>query len=387
METAESELFLDAYAKKIRVLHVAEPAGGVDTYLKTLFKYSDSSKVENILVSPQNYDTHDYRNVADSVEKIHMEHDLSAADDSRAILGIRRLIEKYSPDIVYAHSSKAGGLLRIADIGIRNKVLYNPHGWLFNMRIDQKSRRKYAMIERAQSPFTDRIICISDSEKRSALRHKICNEKKLSVIYNGVDLNALRNVHPESREKLGIPADAFVVGMCGRISEQKDPADFVKAAKIIKLRIPEAFFIIVGDGPERKPIESQIKRYDLSESFLITGWVKDAWPYMSLFDVGMLLSKWEGFGLVIPEMMYLRIPVIATAVDGIRDIITDGIDGILVNPSDPDFAAAKAAFSIYEDSSLAQRLRINAHRTAARRFDGKRMAEETEKLYEEVLWG
>lgn len=390
METAGSELFLDEYSslcKKIRVLHVAEPAGGVDIYLKTLFRYSDPSKVENILVCSQNYDTRDYRDVTDAVEQIHMEHEVSALDDGRSVRMIRELIERYSPDIVYAHSSKAGALLRMADIGIRNRVLYNPHGWSFNMRIDQKSRRKYAMIERAQSPFTDRIICISDSEKRSALRHRICNEKKLSVIYNGVDLNALRNVHPESREHLGIPNNAFVVGMCGRISEQKDPTDFVKAAKVIKLKIPEAFFIIVGDGPERKLIESQIKRYELSDSFLITGWVKDAWPYMSLFDVGMLLSKWEGFGLVIPEMMYLRIPVIATAIDGIRDIITGGTDGILVNPSDPAFAAAKAVVSIHDDTSFSEHLRINAHRTAALRFDGKRMAEETEVLYEEVMWG
>lgn len=108
---------------------------------------------------------------------------------------------------------------------------------------------------------------------------------------------------------------------------------------------------------------------------------------MSLFDVGMLLSKWEGFGLVIPEMMYLRIPVIATAIDGIRDIITGGTDGILVNPSDPAFAAAKAVVSIHDDPSLSEHLRINAHRTAALRFDGKRMAEETEELYEEVMWG
>lgn len=88
------------------------------------------------------------------------------------------------PDIVYAHSSKAGAIARVADIGLKNHCLYNPHGWAFNMRCSAKKKAMYTAIEKIAAPFCDKIICISDAEKQSALDKKICREDKLQVIFN-----------------------------------------------------------------------------------------------------------------------------------------------------------------------------------------------------------
>lgn len=118
---------------KIRILHVAQAAGGVDRYIQMLLKYLDKEKVENILVCSQDFHKDDYNGLVDYFEQIEMTRAIGG-NDLKAIKEVRALIKKYNPDIVYAHSSKAGAIARVADIGLKNHCVYNPHGWAFNMR-------------------------------------------------------------------------------------------------------------------------------------------------------------------------------------------------------------------------------------------------------------
>lgn len=135
--------------KKIRILHVAQAAGGVDRYIRMLLKYLDKEKFENILVCSQDFHEEDYRGLVDSFEQVEMTRAVGG-NDLKAIRGVRALIKKYNPDIVYAHSSKAGAIARIADIGLKNYCVYNPHGWAFNMRCSAKKKAIYTMIEKLQ---------------------------------------------------------------------------------------------------------------------------------------------------------------------------------------------------------------------------------------------
>ena len=104
---------------KIRILHVAQAAGGVDRYIRMLLKYLDKEKFENILVCSQDFHEEDYKGLLDSFEQIEMTRAIGRTD-LKAIKEVRALIKKYNPDIVYAHSSKAGAIARVADIGIKN---------------------------------------------------------------------------------------------------------------------------------------------------------------------------------------------------------------------------------------------------------------------------
>lgn len=118
--------------KKIKILHVAQAAGGVDRYIRMLLKYLDKEKFENILVCSQDFNREDYDGLVDSFEQIEMNRAIGVSD-LNSIKEVRRLIKKYNPDIVYAHSSKAGAIARVADIGLKNHCVYNPHGWAFNI--------------------------------------------------------------------------------------------------------------------------------------------------------------------------------------------------------------------------------------------------------------
>ena len=368
--------------KKIRVLHVAEAAGGVERYLETLFKYS-KDQVENILVCSQNYDYKKFKTLADRVIVLRMAHDIESSSDIKVERTLRRIIKQLKPDIVYAHSSKAGAFARIANLGLNNKVIYNPHGWAFNMQQSAKKKEMYKWVEKISAHFCDKIVCISDAERESALREKICKPSKLQVIYNGIDLEEIEKTVPMSRAQLGIPEDAFVVGMVGRLSKQKAPDTFVKAAKLIKEKIPNAFFLMVGDGELRDQIENLINQYDLGSSFLITGWVDNPTAYMKIMDIGMLLSRWEGFGLVLPEYMACGVPIVATNVDAIPNIIQDGINGMLVD-KDSFVGVQKVCTGLKNDTELKGRIIASAKSMVRNKFGAKRVAKESIGLYKDL---
>ena len=369
---------------KIRILHVAQAAGGVDRYIQMLLKYLDKEKVENILVCSQDFHKDDYNGLVDYFEQIEMTRAIGG-NDLKAIKEVRALIKKYNPDIVYAHSSKAGAIARVADIGLKNRCVYNPHGWAFNMRCSAKKKAMYTAIEKIAAPFCDKIICISDAEKQSALDKKICREDKLQVIFNGVDIETYENgVHGAVKRKdLNIPEDAFVVGMVGRMSPQKAPDIFVKMAKKVKDVVPNAHFIIVGNGNQEAEIRKYAEENGFADCLHITGWVDNPMSYVEIFDVACLLSRWEGFGLALPEYMMAGKPIVASSVDAIPNIIRDGENGLLVEVDDAS-GASKAVYELYTNDELKDSLIENAYKDVHERFDEKRVASEHMKLVEEL---
>lgn len=362
-----------------KVLHIAEAPGGVERYLVTLLnKMKTYSEFEHILVCSTTFDKEKFKGLVKAVVVIpEMHNAISAKHDLKAALQIRKVIKHYKPDIVYCHSSKAGAIGRVADIGIKNKLTYNAHGWSFNMKgASLKKIKFYEIVERFLSLMTDKIVCISEYEKKSALEHKICKEDKLIVINNGIDFDEFDNLKPKSRSELNIPEDAFVVGTIGRLTRQKAPDVFVKMAKLVKEGIPNAFFIMVGDdigdGHFRGEIENQIIDSGLDGSFVITGWVDDPLDYEGLFDVAILLSRWEGFGLVLPEYMYMEKPIVATKADAIPYVVGDA--GVLVAIDDYK-QAAESVIKLYEDTELRSQV-IDKGKDRVKLFDAQRTADE-----------
>lgn len=242
--------------------------------------------------------------------------------------------------------------------------------------------RLFLWIERALARCTDKIVCISEAERDSALRNGITKDKKLNVILNGIDIEAIEKAVPMERKQLGIPEGAYIVGMVGRISPQKAPDTFIKAARLLKERIPEAWFMIVGDGEQRKEIEVYAKAHGIG--LYITGWTEMPYAYMKMFDLGMLLSRWEGFGLAIVEYMAAGKNFVATKVDAIPTIVHDGLDGLLVEVDNPE-QVAEAVWRIYTDKELAARLKENATKSVHKKFDIRRVAEQHVKLFNEVI--
>lgn len=367
---------------KIKILHVAQAAGGVDRYIRMLLKYLNKDKFENILVCSRAFRKEDYVGLVDSFEQVDMTRAIGK-NDIKAIKEVRKQIKKFQPDIVYAHSSKAGAIARIANIGIRNYCIYNPHGWAFNMNCSDEKKKVYKLIEKIAALFCDKIICISNAEKESGL--KICREDKLQVIFNGVDIKSYENgVHGAIRRRdLDIPEDAFVVGMVGRMCPQKAPDVFIKMAKHVQGKVPNAHFIIVGNGNLEAEIRKYAENNHFSDRLHITGWVDNPMSYVELFDVACLLSRWEGFGLVLPEYMMAGKPIVASRVDAIPNIVQDGENGLLVEVDD-SIGASKAVLQFYQNHDVKERMVVQGMKDVHRKFDARRVSEEHEKLFKKI---
>ena len=370
--------------QKIRVVHVAEAVGGVERHLYALLKNSDSQEVENYFIASQHYELEKFQEYVSGSYQLEMAHTISPHGDRVAIKQIRKIVKKISPDIVYAHSTKAGALVRIALIGIHIPVIYNPHGWAFNIVQSKKKELAYKLIEKVQIPFTKKVVCISEAEKNSAIQNHICSTNKIQIITNGVDFELLDQAQKITRKDLGIPEDAFVVGQVGRLTEQKSPDVFVEMAEKIKEVIPNSFFVMVGDGNLESEVRSLIKAKELDDSFLITGWVNNPTSYLNCFDVATLLSRWEGFGLALVEYMYGSVPLVSTKVDAIPYVVDDGVDGLLVDPNSAN-EAAQAVIRIYEDPTLANKLVTNGLNMAKEKYDIRRVVKQTQQLYQDVL--
>lgn len=323
--------------KKNKIMHIMQSAGGVAEYVKELLDNNKNS-YENVLVV-----SNDYKNNKEIREKcnkyyfVDMVREISIIKDLKAVFAVRKIIKKEKPDIVYLHSSKAGAIGRIALwFNKKVKIIYNAHGWYFNADIGKK-KIIFQIIEKILAIKTDKIVAISNSEYESALKKNICKKDKLVLISNGIDFNKFKDNYDyrkSTRKKYNINENDIVVGIVGRISEQKDPLTTIKAAyKIIK-ECDNIYFMFVGSGDLEENIKKISQEAQIDSHVIITGWVNDVEKYIPAFDIALLPSKWEGFGLAITEYIACKKPIIATNVGGIADILSEHIKGFLIEKED-----------------------------------------------------
>lgn len=367
----------------IKILHIVQAAGGVERYLQMLSDAIDTNKYKNVVICSYDYDREYFEKNKIKYYVINLKRSIGISD-FLAVIKVRKLIKKISPDIIYCHSSKGGAIGRLANIGLNYKCIYNPHGWAFNMSCNEMKKSLYKITEKVLSNFCDSIVCISEAEKKSALDNKISPEEKLIVIKNGIDIEKYKHENTVFREAINIPEDAYVVGTVARLSKQKAPDIFIRMAEKVKEKIPNAFFVMVGDGDEREEIEFLVKNSNLKNSIIITGWIDDSFSYMKIFDVGLLLSRWEGFGLVLSEYMLAQIPIVATSVDAIPYIIENEKNGLLVKVDDIS-ETTKAVIRLHDDIDLCNQMIVNAFKEVNEKYDIKRVSGEHEELIERIL--
>lgn len=301
----------------------------------------------------------------------------------KIIRQVRKAIIVSHPDIVYCHSGFAGVFGRLAAIGTHCKVVYNPHGWAFNMRSASAQKLMvFRKMEQIFAPMTDKIVCISKAEHESALYNNVAPEDKLALIPNGIDIDAVRSAIPVKRSELDIAEDAFVVGMVGRLSAQKAPDVFIRAAEMIHKKIPNSAFIIVGDGEQREEIEEYSRVHGLN--LVVTGWTDKPYSYLKDFDVAMLLSRREGLGLAIVEYMAAEKNVVAARTDAIPSLVDDGVDGFLVDVDNAEQAADKVLW-LHTHPTEAMDMRNKALHKVMMKYDINRVVNQHIDMFNKLI--
>lgn len=368
----------------VKILHLAQSAGyGVTVYVESLIKGLGERGFEQVLLGSEYYDSEKFRSIVDKLVVVKMEREI-CLQDLRSIKECRKIIKREKPDIVYCHSSKAGIYGRLACLGIKAKVMYNPHGWAFNMRCSRCKKVFYKAAETILSLLTDKIVMISNFEKESS--PWLIPKRKLVTIVNGIDIRHDRELLAHSRlerKDVGLGNQDFVIGLIARISKQKGQDMLVEIAKEVEREIPYAKFLLVGGKSDSMPIEEMIEKAGMKERFIITGEVENAIRYAKLFDVAVLTSRWEGFGLVLPEYMLAKRPIVAFDVDAVGEVFTDGIEGILIERDDIE-GFAKAIIKLHNDTNRMKHMGEAGYQKATTQYDIRRVCEDHIALFQKL---
>lgn len=357
--------------------------GGTQEYIKMLLMYLNKDKYE-IMVICHGEVYEELKSLGYNMHYVEMVRNISILKDIKSIINIISYLRKNKTDIVYSHSSKAGVIGRIAAGILRIPNLYNPHGWSFNMNVSNKKKLVYILVEKIISIFADKIIMISESEYNDAVIKGIVGRNKLALIINGVDLEKFNKKNGDDfKQNLNIPKDFKVVGMLGRFTEQKSPQALIEIAKIVTDLYPKCKFVLIGDGELKNTLEEMILKLNLVEKIMLVGWVKDPEKYISIMDIGVLTSKWEGFGLVLAEMMACGKPVVASEVDGIPFVVRNNVDGLLCKPDDVK-GFAKYILRLLNEDDLYKSMSESAYKHACEKFDLKRVIQQHEAIFDSL---
>jgi glycosyltransferase involved in cell wall biosynthesis len=306
--------------------------------------------------------------------------------DCRALLRLYRLFRSRRYHIVHTHSVKAGFLGRLAAwcAGVP-LIIHTLHGVPFRISRDFKSLF-YIYYEWALGHITRCLVCVGEVLRQEISVLKIAPERKLATIYSGIDFSSYAPKHTtlETKQKLGLESAWPIVGCIGRLSEQKAQEYLVEAIGFLKDKYPHVKLLLVGEGGLRAVLEKQIEQRRLWNNVVLLGERDDIADLLNIFDVYAMSSRWEGVGRALTEAMHMGLPIIATPVNGVVELVTHEESGLLVPPENPQ-ALADAIDRLASDRELATRLSANARERAAELMGSERMVLAIEELYERLM--
>ncbi len=312
-----------------------------------------------------------------------------AVDPIRDLLALRqltRLFQERRYDIVHTHTSKAGFLGRLAAVRARVPVVvHTPHGNIFTGYFGNVLTRAFVAMERYAARRTDRIIELTPGGIDEHLAQGIGRREQYVTIFSGVDFapfDAAMARRDATRDELGVPPGAVLIGGVGRLEPVKGFEHFIEAARIVASSLPEARFVVAGDGALAHALRDSSA--DLGERFQWLGHRDDVPDIMAALDVFVLPSLNEGMGRVLLESGAAATPAVATRVGGVPDVIRDGETGILVPPRDPK-AMANAIEALARDAARRQAMGQAARAHVVPNYGLDRMVARIEALYETLI--
>ena len=305
--------------------------------------------------------------------------------DLITIWTLYRLIRKLKPDIVHTHTAKAGFVGRIAAwlAGVP-VIVHTFHGHVFRGYFSPTMTRFFLLLERLTARMSATVITLTEGLRRElADEYHVTSASHITVLPLGLDLAPFAAVQRKNgafRRGYGIPDDAPLIGIVGRIVAIKNHDLFLEAAVRVRRALPTARFVIIGDGDLRDWIETQAEARGLDDAVIFTGWLRDLAPVYADLDINIISSLNEGTPVSVIESLTAGCPVVATAVGGLPDLLDQGELGMLVPSRDAD-ALADAILKVLRnppDSQQAQVLMLE-------HYGIDRLVSDLDKLYRDLL--
>jgi len=302
--------------------------------------------------------------------------------------GVRELAEHLHAgrfDIVHTHSAKAGGLGRIAARRVGTPgIVHSFHGFPFHEFQSFATRQALISIERGLARLTDYFVTDGTVVAAEAVRLRLAAPERIRAIASPIDdVPALsESERHEARAALGIPAGAPLIGTVARLGSQKSPADMVRAIDALERR--DAYMVWIGDGELRGKTQRLIDKKGLTSRFLLLGERRDVPKLLPAFDVFVMSSLYEGLPCAVVEAMSCGVPVVATAVNSVPEIVVSGKTGLLARPGDPR-SLARALDHVLQHPGEALRMAEAARAHIGDRFTADVLGRDLSEIYESVL--
>lgn len=297
--------------------------------------------------------------------------------EAHKFLPLRRIIKEENVQIIHAHKLWSNFWCGILGRLCRVPVIAHCHAQLYNFGNLLADK----LIER----LSYRIVSISEYERKRLIKEEGISPDKIVTIYNGIEVGKFKTEpNLDLKRQLGIRNECSVVGIVAAFRPQKNHELFLLAARELLKKNQNISFLLVGDGPTRKRIEELASNLGVAKNCIFTGARKDMPDILSVIEVGVLSSHWEGLPLAVLEYMASSKPVISTNVGGVPEVVEDGLNGFLVQPGNFKMLAQRIN-GLIENKNLALEMGRRGLSLLNREFTTESMMKKIESLYAQVL--
>ncbi|MFB3778134.1 MAG: glycosyltransferase family 4 protein [Bryobacteraceae bacterium] len=288
-------------------------------------------------------------------------------------------------DLVATHTSKGGFLGRFAArLGGVPHIVHHAHGFSFNKVLSPRAHRFFVGLERLAARAGDHIISVNDEHRHMAIRLGVTRPERISTVHNGIEIGPLRTAEGRKlRRDLGFSDSDLLIGAVGRLAPQKGFIYLLQAMPAILKEAPAAHLVLAGEGPLEEELKEETRKTGVAGRIHFLGFRSDVPALLAAFDVFALPSLWEGLSISLIEALAAGKAIVATDIDGNREVVDHGKTALVVPPADVP-ALASALGLLLSDRPLAERLASSARRSAEVRFSVRRMVEQNLEVYDRV---
>lgn len=378
--------------KKKRILHIhvlpVISGSGIDTFLimKGL-KHKYSMEMACAPGGPLNDLVMKYDMTVRPIKNFVSE--VAPVKDLHALWQVYRLLQRTKYDLIHTHNSKGGFIGRLAAYLVGNPpVIHEVHGYAFHENEPWIRRSIFFALEVLARHWSKMVICISQPLVDIWVKRKLAPPERIRKIYSGIEIAEFQKTHARDkiRRELGLRPDQIAVGQVSKLWEGKGHEDIIDACPIIFEEVPDLKIFFVGDGPIRKKLEEIVYKNGLQGRIVFLGHCDNIAEVTSALDIAVLASHFEGMGRVLLEAMAAGLPIVATRVGGIPDLVVDQETGFLVEPHNPE-QLAQSILRLASDLELRKRMGNSGRQRVDSRFSATTMLKQIDSVYQEVLFG
>lgn len=383
--------------KKYRVLHIIsriQKGGGAEkNTLMTIEGLLNNGYDVTLLVgNDSNVDYAEKSISCPIVKEPYLIRAINPFSDFMAFVKIYKFIKAGDFDIVHTHLAKAGVLGRLAAyLAGTPIIIHGLHGITFHKGLNFFSRNIYLFFEKIAGKFTDAFISVGEDLKKIYIEARIGNPKNYFVVYSGVDLNRFYNVDNLSKKEknnlrtdFGLSEEDVVIGMIATLEYRKGHKYAIEVAKRLVVNNPNVKFIFVGDGNLKNDLMIDVKKNGLDKNIIFTGYLNEVERVFAVCDIILLTSLWEGLPQVLVQAVAASRPIISFDVEGVREIVVDGKNGIIVPIKNVDCLVDKIKYLI-SNPEKAILMGKEGRALIGDRWKIERMIEQTVSIYEKLI--